>query len=567
MPPRKKLSTWNNPIGKGRGGGGGGGGGGLFTAVGYNKGGKIAKTFRKSNKSKGKSLEYVREQERLLIGKDEEEDGEEEEDDEDTDNDDADYDIHRDKKAKTMTRKKKNVYDPNATAEADEKHYTFDLGELQKKISESGRQTGTRNRRIGYVSAKGKMGMGNKSADLAELDLADEETVRNLLSSLPVSHYKEREKKAKDLELQYPTWFRYLTHDFSVLLYGFGSKKAVLEDFAVRYLLDGAVVVVNGYQQRVSALTILNQCVFALSDESESLQHSNNNNTATMGGSVASTTTIASNASALIRRISELTTDNSGSQNYNHHHHAGWSKEQKTELNNVTGGDDYGNGNSSLTINKFTNNTRNNAFSNRGASSADGASSNRLYLVVHNIDGLAMRNAETQTILGELSALPRVHLIASVDHVNAPLLWSKREVAKFNWIYQKAVTFAPYSKETANEPQLLASKGEERHVRGAANVLKSLTKNARIIYRIIAEAQIGGGQGLTFPQLFLASRESFLVTAELALRGVLTEFSDHELIKIKKMSDGGEDLITVPMDNAALEQLVEEECEESHNFF
>ena len=72
---------------------------------------------------------------------------------------------------------------------------------------------------------------------------------------------------------------------------------------------------------------------------------------------------------------------------------------------------------------------------------------------------------------------------------------------------------------------------------------------------------------MTFPQLFLASRESFLVTAELALRGVLTEFSDHELIKIKKMSDGGEDLITVPMDNAALEQLVEEECEESHNFF
>jgi origin recognition complex subunit 2 len=161
-----------------------------------------------------------------------------------------------------------------------------------------------------------------------------------------------------------------------------------------------------------------------------------------------------------------------------------------------------------------------------------------------------------------------VHLIASVDHVNAPLLWSKREAAKFNWIYQKAVTFAPYAMETANDPQLLASKGEERHVRGAANVLKSLTRNARIIYRIIAEAQIAeNGQGLTFPQLFQASRESFLVTAELALRGVLTEFTDHELIRIKKVSDGGEDLITVPMDNNALEQLIEDECEEINNFF
>jgi len=65
----------------------------------------------------------------------------------------------------------------------------------------------------------------------------------------------------------------------------------------------------------------------------------------------------------------------------------------------------------------------------------------------------------------------------------------------------------------------------------------------------------------------MASRESFLVTAELALRGVLTEFTDHELIRIKKVSDGGEDLITVPMDNAALEQLIEDECEEINNFF
>ena len=214
------------------------------------------------------------------------------------------------------------------------------------------------------------------------------------------------------------------------------------------------------------------------------------------------------------------------------------------------------------------NNTTTNERDQSTASFNDGGSASRLYLVVHNIDGVAMRNAETQSILGELSSFPRVHLIASVDHVNAPLLWSKREAAKFNWIYQKAVTFAPYAKETANDPQLLASKGEERHVRGAANVLKSLTRNARIIFRIIAEAQISeNGQGLTFPQLFMASRESFLVTAELALRGVLTEFTDHELIRIKKVSDGGEDLITVPMDNAALEQLIEDECEEINNFF
>ena len=52
-------------------------------------------------------------------------------------------------------------------------------------------------------------------------------------------------------------------------------------------------------------------------------------------------------------------------------------------------------------------------------------------------------------MLGELASMPRVHLIASVDHVNAPLLWSKREAARFNWVWQEATTFAPYAVETS----------------------------------------------------------------------------------------------------------------------
>ena len=492
--------------------------------------------------------------------------------------------------------KKKDDDDEN-----DEKHYVLDLGEMQRRLASERNTTNTRrsntnnnNKRVGYQSAKGKRGGGrtiNQNANLADLDLADEETVRNALSSLPVSHYEERKRKAESLISRYPEWFRYLTHDFSVLLYGFGSKKQVLEDFARRYLLDGAVVVVNGYQQRVSALAILNQCAFALSDESENLMHhhSSNNNNGSSNNGFADVAAVANNAQALLRRIAELTTDHSGGggekTNENGDAMMMHNITNNTTTTTTTGGTaatkntrgsrrDGGSGNNSAAALASLRDANVNASYERDknhyqstASFNDGGSASRLYLVVHNIDGVAMRNAETQSILGELSSFPRVHLIASVDHVNAPLLWSKREAAKFNWIYQKAVTFAPYAKETANDPQLLASKGEERHVRGAANVLKSLTRNARIIYRIIAEAQISeNGQGLTFPQLFQLSRESFLVTAELALRGVLTEFTDHELIKIKKVSDN-EDLITVPMDNNALEQLVEDECEEIHNFF
>ena len=550
------------------------------------KKGRIAKAFPKSYKNKAKSYEFMmmhREQQQQKMS-----------DTDDDKNDDEDVAKEQDLMMKTSDDEKKKKDDDDD--ENDEKHYVLDLGEMQRRLASERNTTNTRrsnttNKRVGYQSAKGKRGGGrtiNQNANLADLDLADEETVRNALSSLPVSHYEERKRKAESLEMRYPEWFRYLTHDFSVLLYGFGSKKQVLEDFARRYLLDGAVVVVNGYQQRVSALAILNQCAFALSDESENLMHhsSNNNNGGSSNNGFAD---VANNAQALLRRIAELTTDHSGGggekTNENGDAMMMHNITNNTTTTTTTGGTaatkntrgsrrDGGNGNNSAAALASLRDANVNASYERDknhyqstASFNDGGSASRLYLVVHNIDGVAMRNAETQSILGELSSFPRVHLIASVDHVNAPLLWSKREAAKFNWIYQKAVTFAPYAKETANDPQLLASKGEERHVRGAANVLKSLTRNARIIYRIIAEAQISeNGQGLTFPQLFQLSRESFLVTAELALRGVLTEFTDHELIKIKKVSDN-EDLITVPMDNNALEQLVEDECEEIHNFF
>ena len=217
-------------------------------------------------------------------------------------------------------------------------------------------------------------------------------------------------------------------------------------------------MVVNGYQQRVSALAILNQCAFALSDESENLMHhsSNNNNGGSSNNGFAD---VANNAQALLRRIAELTTDHSGGggekTNENGDAMMMHNITNNATTTTTTGGTaatkntrgsrrDGGSGNNSAAALASLRDANVNASYERDknqyqstASFNDGGSASRLYLVVHNIDGVAMRNAETQSILGELSSFPRVHLIASVDHVNAPLLWSKREAAKFNWIYQK----------------------------------------------------------------------------------------------------------------------------------
>jgi origin recognition complex subunit 2 len=44
-----------------------------------------------------------------------------------------------------------------------------------------------------------------------------------------------------------------------------------------------------------------------------------------------------------------------------------------------------------------------------------------LFLIVHNIDGTMLRNDKAQSVLSRLAGLKNVHMIASIDHINAPL--------------------------------------------------------------------------------------------------------------------------------------------------
>lgn len=42
-------------------------------------------------------------------------------------------------------------------------------------------------------------------------------------------------------------------------------------------------------------------------------------------------------------------------------------------------------------------------------------------VVIHNIDGAGLRDSETQEYLARVAACSHVRIIASIDHVNAPL--------------------------------------------------------------------------------------------------------------------------------------------------
>ena len=66
-----------------------------------------------------------------------------------------------------------------------------------------------------------------------------------------------------------------------------------------------------------------------------------------------------------------------------------------------------------------------------------------------------LQSPEAQHLLSELARCPAIRLLASVDHVNAPLLWDRRTAARFNWLCFDVTTYAPYHAEAQEMPSLL----------------------------------------------------------------------------------------------------------------
>ncbi|KAF7722437.1 Origin recognition complex subunit 2 [Apophysomyces ossiformis] len=193
----------------------------------------------------------------------------------------------------------------------------------------------------------------------------------------------------------------------------------------------------------------------------------------------------------------------------------------------------------------------------------------RLYLAIHNIDGMNLRNERTQTALSILANAPNIHVIGSVDHINSGLLWDNVKASRFNWIWHDATTFDDYIVETSFENSLLTRTGEVGGARGVRYVLASLTSNARGVFRILAENQLiememsgnehGRGNestGLSYHRYYQLCREQFYVSTDLALRSQLTEFRDHKIINSKRLVDGTE-VFYIPLDKSTLCSIIE----------
>ena len=186
-----------------------------------------------------------------------------------------------------------------------------------------------------------------------------------------------------------------------------------------------------------------------------------------------------------------------------------------------------------------------------------------IFLVIHNIDGQMLRSDTAQTALSILAQSPSIHIIASVDHINAPLLWDQKKLSRFNWLWYDTTTYEPYRDETSYENSLLVQQSGSLALSSLIHVTDSLTPNTRGVFELLVKYQLeykseadGSYLGMSFHDCYLKCRERFLVSSDVTLRSQLTEFKDHKLVRSRKGHDGVEYLF-IPVDDAVLNQFLE----------
>ncbi|KAJ7695405.1 origin recognition complex, subunit 2 [Mycena rosella] len=222
-----------------------------------------------------------------------------------------------------------------------------------------------------------------------------------------------------------------------------------------------------------------------------------------------------------------------------------------------------------------------------------------LYLVVHNIDSFLSRTPKAKACFALLALHPHIHLIASVDHINAPLLWSASEVAArkdgvvlpgktpprgFAWLWHDLTTLAPYDFELSFADRTSVTGAHARRQRDAAagaalpsgaamsqtaaqHILASVTERARKLFALMGQWQlktidegdptVDGLQQFAIPYdvLFPLARDNFVATNDTALRAVLGEFRDHGLVVTAQGGSGGE-VLWIPLRKERLAAIV-----------
>nr|CAD2175931.1 unnamed protein product [Meloidogyne enterolobii] len=168
-----------------------------------------------------------------------------------------------------------------------------------------------------------------------------------------------------------------------------------------------------------------------------------------------------------------------------------------------------------------------------------------IFILINHIDSPQLRSRQQQEALSILVRSKRIRLIASVDHVNAALLWDQSLRDAFNWLYYPVSTLNCYGNEVfSSNGNILDHR--VKGVSGRAHTIESLdvfwqattTNMRKILEQLAIHAPMYSERfkwdSLNIPKFCRILKEEFATTSETVLRQQLIEFRDHSIIQFNK---------------------------------
>jgi len=222
---------------------------------------------------------------------------------------------------------------------------------------------------------------------------------------------------------------------------------------------------------------------------------------------------------------------------------------------------------------------------------AESSQKRHLYIIIHNIDAAPLRSAKAKSCLALLALNPRIHIVASIDHINTPLLWASSEVSArkqevntsgfvpsrgFAWLWHDLTTLASYDFELAYADRSSISGAHGGGARrkndvstqnagvmtetAALHILASVTQKAQKLFVLMGSKQLESIEeagdavsndlqqfAIGYDFLFTTARDSFIASNDTALRSLLGEFRDHSLVVAGQAASGGGEILWIPL--------------------
>jgi origin recognition complex subunit 2 len=174
-----------------------------------------------------------------------------------------------------------------------------------------------------------------------------------------------------------------------------------------------------------------------------------------------------------------------------------------------------------------------------------------VFLCIHNLEGEGLRNTLAQEALSSLlvnstvaNGVASIRLVASVDHVDASMvLWSVATSANFGWIWKEVHTHRPYVEELImlhdEDVRKMTSKRKDPEPKQGGRVLevlKNLAPRYAEIVQILArlQSESSSNEWVDYLDFRDQCKNSCAILNDRQLKTFMMELIDHRLVAFKR---------------------------------